>query len=251
MSALLPYPAAAFDRASTAALFCIFLPDPDRAVAELLRVVRPGGVVTAAVWDNYGGQLFSRIMWDVAGVLDPDLERPYFRPLNGPGELGAMWRASGFVDVAETNIMIRMDYAGFQRLLVFVHRRRGTAREICHGLVPRLLAKHWNIMSRRAFIGNRPDGPRSMTAVAWACRRLCAWMTNARVFCRPGDELGLSRCGNCPFETESRVHLAQSRRRSSLCFALASSALVLAASAPPWRCARPASRWTSMNRPRN
>jgi SAM-dependent methyltransferase len=59
------------------------MPHAARAVSEMRRVVRPGGVVAAAVWDNYGGQLFTRIVWDIARALDPDLERPYFRPLNG------------------------------------------------------------------------------------------------------------------------------------------------------------------------
>jgi ubiquinone/menaquinone biosynthesis C-methylase UbiE len=78
----LPYPAATFDRAYSC-LVLHFLPDAERAVSEMRRVVRPGGVVASAVWDNYGGQLFTRIMWDIAGVLDPELERPYFRPPNG------------------------------------------------------------------------------------------------------------------------------------------------------------------------
>ena len=32
-----------------------FIPDADHAVAEMCRVVRPGGTVTAAVWDLFGG----------------------------------------------------------------------------------------------------------------------------------------------------------------------------------------------------
>ena len=47
-----------FDRASSSPVFH-FLPDAARAVAEMLRMVCPGGMVTAAVWNNYGDQLFA------------------------------------------------------------------------------------------------------------------------------------------------------------------------------------------------
>ena len=47
----LPFPAASFDRAFSM-LVLQFIPDAERAVAEMCRVVRPGGTVTAAVWDS-------------------------------------------------------------------------------------------------------------------------------------------------------------------------------------------------------
>ena len=37
------------------ALVISFLPDPDRATAEMARVVRPGGWVAAYMWDTLGG----------------------------------------------------------------------------------------------------------------------------------------------------------------------------------------------------
>ena len=43
-----------FDVAAMA-LVIAFLPDPGAAVAEMTRVVRPGGLVTAYMWDIPGG----------------------------------------------------------------------------------------------------------------------------------------------------------------------------------------------------
>ena len=50
----IPFPDGRFDRA-LALLVLHFVPQADQAVAEMRRVVRPGGVVAAAVWDHLGG----------------------------------------------------------------------------------------------------------------------------------------------------------------------------------------------------
>lgn len=68
-----------------------FMPQPDHAVAEMRRVVRPGGVVAAAVWDSCGGIPSNRMFWDVAGVLNPGAivwrARMYFNPILQHGGL--------------------------------------------------------------------------------------------------------------------------------------------------------------------
>jgi SAM-dependent methyltransferase len=50
----LPFPDASFDIA-VMALVIHFVPDPAKGVAEMVRVVRPGGWVTAYVWDDESG----------------------------------------------------------------------------------------------------------------------------------------------------------------------------------------------------
>ena len=93
----LPYPDSSFDRAFSS-LVLQFIPEARKAVEEMRRVVRPGGTITAAVWDTYGGQPFYRILWDIAGVLDPTLERPFFVPSTDP----ARWRRYGWILACET-----------------------------------------------------------------------------------------------------------------------------------------------------
>ena len=90
-----------------------FIPDAARAVAEMCRVVRPGGTVTSAVWDAYGGMLHSRMLWDIAAVLDPSIERPLIRQLSKPNEMSALWRKFGFLDVEQTSLLIRMEFSCF------------------------------------------------------------------------------------------------------------------------------------------
>ena len=50
----LPYPAGAFD-AAVMPLVLFFVPDPQKGVTEMARVVRSGGVVAAYNWDMEGG----------------------------------------------------------------------------------------------------------------------------------------------------------------------------------------------------
>lgn len=52
----IPYGAGAFDIAASA-LVLFFVPDPIKAVREMARVTRPGGIVCAYVWDVPGGGL--------------------------------------------------------------------------------------------------------------------------------------------------------------------------------------------------
>jgi SAM-dependent methyltransferase len=49
----LPYDDNSFDNA-VMALVISFIPDPDKAIAELARVTRPGGIVAAYMWDTAG-----------------------------------------------------------------------------------------------------------------------------------------------------------------------------------------------------
>ena len=48
-----------------------FVPEPMRAVLEMRRAARDGGVVAAYVWDYPGEMWMMRHFWDVATALDP------------------------------------------------------------------------------------------------------------------------------------------------------------------------------------
>ena len=58
----LPFQDGTFDR-SLALLVLHFVPESQQAVAEMKRVVKPGGVVAATVWDSYGGMPWMRMFW--------------------------------------------------------------------------------------------------------------------------------------------------------------------------------------------
>ncbi len=48
-----------------------FVSDPAKALSELRRVSRPGGVVAAYVWEYSGQVRFLREFWDAAAAVDP------------------------------------------------------------------------------------------------------------------------------------------------------------------------------------
>lgn len=166
----LPFPDASFDRAFSM-LVLQFIPDADRAVAEMRRVVRPGGSVTAAVWDLFGGTPHLRLMWDTAAMLDPSATQPrsLFRYLSAPDELATLWRRLGLHDVEQTSLTIRMDFASFEDYWQPFTTGEGGTGEFMASLTDAMresLREH----VRHGYLSNRPDGPRSFTATAWACR---------------------------------------------------------------------------------
>ena len=57
---------------AASALVLNFVPDRDKALSEMRRVLRPGGTVAFYVWDYPGGGVeFMRAFWNAATALDP------------------------------------------------------------------------------------------------------------------------------------------------------------------------------------
>jgi len=88
----MPYDDGSFDKC-VSQLVMNFIPDPKRALQEMIRVTRPGGTIAAAVWDYSDGMEMLRILWDEAEIIDefagPKHERN--NPLCREGELAALW----------------------------------------------------------------------------------------------------------------------------------------------------------------
>jgi ubiquinone/menaquinone biosynthesis C-methylase UbiE len=163
----LPFGEASFDRAFSL-LVLQFIPDAARAVAEMRRVVRPGGTVAAAVWDGYGGLPHMRLVWDIAATLDTSIERLLFRSLNAPDELAEAWRAAGLTDVEQTSLLIRMEYTCFEDYWQPLIREGPVVQLVAQLAEPARLTLADHV--RQAYCANRPDGPRSFACVAWAVK---------------------------------------------------------------------------------
>ena len=149
----LPFEDNSFDRAFSM-LVLQFIPDAARAVAEMRRVVRPGGTVTAAVWDSYGGMPHTRMVWDIAAALDPSIERRLFRPLSQPNEMANLWRDLGFVDVEQTSLLIRMEFSDFDDYWLPL-TSEGPLAQFINGLSASARATLTEHL-RRAYVANLP-----------------------------------------------------------------------------------------------
>jgi ubiquinone/menaquinone biosynthesis C-methylase UbiE len=163
----LPFEDNSFDRAFSM-LVLQFIPDAQRAVAEMRRVVRPGGTVTAAVWDDYSGLPHMRMIYDIAAVLDASVKRNVFRPLSKPNEMSRVWKDLGFQDVDQTDLLIRMEFSSFEDYWVPITKGEGPAGQFYKSLS----AANQSALAdnlRRAYLSEAPDGPRSFACVALAC----------------------------------------------------------------------------------
>jgi SAM-dependent methyltransferase len=168
----IPFPDGRFDR-----VFCQlvlqFIPQPDRALAEMLRVVRPGGTVAAAVWASGGGMVAQRMFFDTAAQLDPAAKalraHSFTRPMTRRGELAELWRRLGLHDVVEDSVQIWMEHDNFADYWNPLLGGEGTLGGYVSGLSDDLrdsLAEQL----REAYLSGEPDGPRSFSATALVCR---------------------------------------------------------------------------------
>jgi SAM-dependent methyltransferase len=168
----LPYGDRGF-AAAVAQLSLNFVPDAQLALREMRRVVRPGGVVAAAVWDFRGGLVFQRLFWDTAAGLDPAAgaarDRLFSSPLALPDGLPMLWREAGLAAVERGSITIRMEYADFADYWEPLLGGQGPVGAYVESLTAeprRQIAER----VRAAFLSGAPDGPRSLTATAWVVR---------------------------------------------------------------------------------
>ncbi|TCU14458.1 class I SAM-dependent methyltransferase [Rhizobium sullae] len=168
----LPFDDGTFDRA-LALLVLHFVPEASKAVAEMRRVVRPGGIVAAAVWDHLGGMPGMRMMVDTVAALSDagrQLRARYcFQPMMQPGEMKRTFVEQGLVNVTETQLMIRMDYQNFDDYWTPIGAGEGPLGKYVATLDAAERVRT-EAAVRDAYEAGQTDGRRSFANVAWACQ---------------------------------------------------------------------------------
>jgi SAM-dependent methyltransferase len=107
----LPFADNSFD-AATMALVIVFIPDPVKAARELVRVVRPGGVVATYMWefpDGFPLAPLAATMKDL-GLTPP--ERPNVQA-SGRDAMRAIWKEGGLTAIETEVIRIRVSFSSF------------------------------------------------------------------------------------------------------------------------------------------
>jgi SAM-dependent methyltransferase len=166
----LPFAPASFD-AAVSGLVLNFLPRPERGLAEMVRVTRPGGTVGLYVWDYAGEMQLMRRFWDAAAALDPaaaELDEGRRFPLCRPAPLERLFREAGLADVAVRAIDVPTHFRDFDDYWSPFLGAQGPAPSYAMSLTE---ARRAELRERlRIGLPTAGDGSIHLTARAWAAR---------------------------------------------------------------------------------
>ncbi len=148
-----------------------FIPHPERALAEITRVTRPGGVVAVYVWDYAEGMQLIRHFFDAAIALDPNAvehdEGPRF-PICRPDGLHQLFEFSGLHNVEVRPIEVPTVFRDFDDYWSPFLGGQGPAPSYAMSLHEERRAL---LRERiRAGLPFNSDGSISLIARAWAAR---------------------------------------------------------------------------------
>jgi SAM-dependent methyltransferase len=108
----LPFPDGGFDVVAST-LVINFIPDRAKALSEMRRVARPGGLVAGYVWDRTPASELSPTapMQRALGTIGADVPRI---PGADIGSMTALFAAAGFVDIESKSIEVTQTYRDFE-----------------------------------------------------------------------------------------------------------------------------------------
>lgn len=141
-----------------------FVSDSAQAAREFRRVLRPGGLVSACMWDDVEGMEMLRHFWDAALAVtprSPDAVRTV--RFGREGDMTHLFEAAGFEDLSETTLSVTASYADFDELWSGFLAGIGPVGSYCLGLPENTRADVRAEMFERL---DSPSGSFSLAAVA-------------------------------------------------------------------------------------
>jgi SAM-dependent methyltransferase len=108
----LPFADDAFD-AAVMALVIFFVPDPAKGVAEMARVVGPGGTVSSYAWDILGGGFPYAAMSEEMETLGTPPLWPTSVEASRMEALRALWHGAGLTEIETRVISVERTYPDF------------------------------------------------------------------------------------------------------------------------------------------
>jgi len=157
--------------ASVSGLVLNFVPEPERAIAEMRRVTRAGGVVAVYVWDYADRMQMIRHFFDAAVALDPDaveLDEGRRFSICQPDALSQLFESVGLHNVEVRPIEVSTVFRDFDDYWSPFLGGQGPAPSYAMSLSEeRRLALRERI---RAGLPFASDGSIPLVARAWAVR---------------------------------------------------------------------------------
>lgn len=162
----LPFGDEAFD-AAVMALVIFFVPEPPRGVAEMARVVKPGGLVSAYAWDMDGGgfplEPVMRELRAMGFVPQPPPNPDASRTEN----LVALWQGARLVEIETRRIDVTRHFESFEDFWT-ASTSGSTVKPVVAAMAPDVLGE---LQQRvRAHLTGQPGGAVSYDAFANAIK---------------------------------------------------------------------------------
>ena len=108
----LPFEDASFD-AAVMALVIFFVPEPERGVAEMVRVARPGATIAAYVWDIPGGGFPTQPLTELLPSFGIEPLRPPRDDVSTIPALQGLWAGAGLENVVTRSIDVERVFDSF------------------------------------------------------------------------------------------------------------------------------------------
>lgn len=151
-----------------------FVPDKEKAVHEMVRVVRPGGVVALYVWDYAAHMQVMRTFFDVANSLDPkaaEYDDGIKAPICRPKPLADLFTHCGLRDVEVRAIDAPAAFLTFEDYWSPFLGGTGSAPKYCMSLDEASRERLKEAVQQRLPTG--PDGEILLAIRAWAAKGVC------------------------------------------------------------------------------
>jgi len=148
-----------------------FVPQKEKAIAEMRRVVRTDGVVAAYVWDYAGQMQYLRRFWDAATAMDPaamDRDEAQRFPICNPGPLKSLFVSQGLREIHGKAIDVSTHFTDFDDFWSPFLAGQGPAPGYVASLNP---GQRLTLRERlRSALPIAADGTIDLIARAWAIR---------------------------------------------------------------------------------
>jgi ubiquinone/menaquinone biosynthesis C-methylase UbiE len=148
-----------------------FVPEPEAALVEMMRVTKQGGKIGAFVWDYANGMQFLRYFWDAAIVIDRDataFDEGNRFPICQNGQLAKIFQMVGIHEIEAKSIEIKTEFQDFDDYWQPFLGKVGAAPSYIKRLGKKEEQNLENLL--RNTLPTNQNGSISLSARAWAVK---------------------------------------------------------------------------------